>query len=228
VRSLKIRKYNPAAAGQKGNIMSRIINNYTTTDEIKQRIGIEDIASEDTALIRRGNKLWGRCPFHEEKTASFCITPDKSMFYCFGCHAKGDIFSYVMKREGLSFPDAKSLLAAKAGLSVDRRALQRSREVQQRREQERAIAHELERAVNAEINRLIGIEKWIHTIIETIYTVDRLDSPLVIWALKNRPRISDLLDKLQMATPDQQLEILPEGRCFEWPPPHIWKSQKIC
>ncbi|MBO8158659.1 DNA primase [Thermosyntropha sp.] len=86
-------------------------------DEIKARLDIVDIVSETVRLTRKGSRYWGLCPFHQEKTPSFCVTPEKGMFYCFGCHAGGDIFSFVMKRDGISFKEALELLASKAGVS---------------------------------------------------------------------------------------------------------------
>jgi len=82
------------------------------------RLDIVDIVSETVKLTRKGNRYWGRCPFHQEKTASFSVTPDKNLFYCFGCHAGGNIFTYVMKREGLEFKEAVEVLAAKAGIEL--------------------------------------------------------------------------------------------------------------
>ncbi|MDD2510279.1 MAG: DNA primase [Syntrophomonas sp.] len=87
-------------------------------EEIQTRLDIVDIVSESVNLSRKGNRYWGLCPFHQEKTASFCVTPDKNMFYCFGCHAGGDLFSFVMKRDGLEFREALEYLAGKAGIEL--------------------------------------------------------------------------------------------------------------
>jgi len=87
-------------------------------EEILNRLDIVEIVSESVNLSRKGNRYWGLCPFHQEKTASFCVTPDKNMFYCFGCHAGGDIFSFVMKRDGLEFREAMEYLAGKAGIEL--------------------------------------------------------------------------------------------------------------
>ncbi len=84
--------------------------------EIQSRLDIVEVVSETVNLARKGNRYWGRCPFHEEKTASFCVTPEKNMFYCFGCNTGGDIFSFLMKRDSLNFSEAIEVLAAKAGI----------------------------------------------------------------------------------------------------------------
>ncbi len=86
--------------------------------EISERLDIVDIVGETVKLSRKGNRYWGLCPFHAEKTPSFSVTPERNMFYCFGCHAGGDIFSFVMKRDGVDFKEALEMLAAKAGINL--------------------------------------------------------------------------------------------------------------
>lgn len=86
--------------------------------QITERLDIVDIVGETVKLTRKGNRYWGLCPFHAEKTPSFSVTPDRNMFYCFGCHAGGDIFSFVMKRDNLDFREALELLAARAGVKL--------------------------------------------------------------------------------------------------------------
>ncbi|NLB89187.1 MAG: DNA primase, partial [Syntrophomonadaceae bacterium] len=90
--------------------------NEDVVSEIQSRLDIVDIISETVNLTRKGSRYWGKCPFHQEKTASFCVTPEKNMFYCFGCNTGGDIFSFVMKRDNISFPEALEILALKAGI----------------------------------------------------------------------------------------------------------------
>ncbi|MGI5879494.1 MAG: DNA primase [Syntrophomonadaceae bacterium] len=86
--------------------------------EIESRIGILDVVGETVQLTRKGNRYWGVCPFHEEKTGSFCVTPEKNMFYCFGCHAGGDLFTFVMRRDNLDFKEAVALLATRSGVEI--------------------------------------------------------------------------------------------------------------
>ena len=88
------------------------------TREISERLDIVDIIGETVKLSRKGNRYWGLCPFHAEKTPSFSVTPERNMFYCFGCHAGGDIFSFIMKRDGLDFKEALEILAARAGIKL--------------------------------------------------------------------------------------------------------------
>lgn len=88
--------------------------------EIESRIDIVELVSETVNLSRKGNNYWGLCPFHQEKTPSFSVNRDKQMFYCFGCHAGGNVFSYLMKKDGLEFKEALEILAAKTGVDISR------------------------------------------------------------------------------------------------------------
>ena len=84
-------------------------------DELAARNPIEDVVGQYVALTRRGSNLFGLCPFHSEKTASFSVAPDKGIYYCFGCHKGGGAINFVMELEGLSYPDAVRKLAQRAG-----------------------------------------------------------------------------------------------------------------
>ena len=100
-------------------------------DEIRARIPLEGVIGKRVRLLRRGRELLGLCPFHKEKTPSFTVNEDKGFFHCFGCGAHGDVIGFVMRDEGLSFPEAVERLAGDAGLSMparDPRAEARERE----------------------------------------------------------------------------------------------------
>lgn len=87
-------------------------------ETVRERSDLLAIASEYLTLKKSGQNYSGLCPFHEEKTASFHINPAKQFFHCFGCGVGGDVFQFVSKIEGLSFPEALRQLAAKAGVSL--------------------------------------------------------------------------------------------------------------
>ena len=87
-------------------------------DELIARNPIEDVVGQYVNLRRSGSNLFGLCPFHGEKTASFSVAPDKGMYYCFGCHKGGGAINFVMEVEGMSYPDAVRNLAARVGLPV--------------------------------------------------------------------------------------------------------------
>jgi DNA primase len=89
--------------------------------EVKNKLSVVDVVGETVQLKKAGSTFKGLCPFHGEKTPSFTVTPVRDSWKCFGCGEGGDIFSFVMKRDGLSFPEALKVLAAKAGVEIDER-----------------------------------------------------------------------------------------------------------
>ncbi len=86
--------------------------------EVLERTDIEELIGRYVTLKKSGSNLWGRCPFHSEKTPSFSVSPAKKMFFCFGCHAGGSAITFVQKMENLEFTDAVELLATRAGLPL--------------------------------------------------------------------------------------------------------------
>jgi DNA primase len=91
--------------------------------EIKNAADIVDIVSEAVLLKKAGKNHIGLCPFHSEKTPSFTVSPDKQIFYCFGCGTGGNVFSFLMKQEGLSFPEAARVLGKRYGIDIPDRPL---------------------------------------------------------------------------------------------------------
>ena len=77
-----------------------------TIEEIQQKADIVSIISEYTKLEKRGTDYWGCCPFHHEKTPSFHVEPDKRFFYCFSCHAGGNVIKFLMEVEKISYTEA--------------------------------------------------------------------------------------------------------------------------
>ena len=88
-------------------------------EEIRSRINIADIIGRHVALKASGQSLKGLCPFHKEKTPSFIVTPAKGIFYCFGCHKGGDVFTFLMEHDGLSFSEALHTLADETGVKLE-------------------------------------------------------------------------------------------------------------
>jgi len=102
-------------------------------DELVARNPIEDVVGQHVSLRRSGANLFGLCPFHGEKTASFSVSPDKGIYYCFGCHKGGGVINFQMEVEGLSYPDAVRALAKRVGMTVPEDEQYQSRYKQQER-----------------------------------------------------------------------------------------------
>ena len=92
-------------------------------DEVRQRTDLVSLINEYIKLERRGKNMVGLCPFHNEKTPSFSVSPDKQLYHCFGCGASGNVFSLIMQMENLTFPEAAHYLANKAGVTIPEKKL---------------------------------------------------------------------------------------------------------
>lgn len=110
--------------------------------EIKSRLSIEDLVKDYVTLKRSGRNLKGLCPFHQEKTPSFMVSPDKGIAYCFGCHQGGDIFKFYMTVEKVDFGEAIHDLADRVGLSIDQKSAQYSSAQKDEKERMRALLRE--------------------------------------------------------------------------------------
>lgn len=89
-----------------------------TIEAVKARTNIADLIGETMRITRRGRAFLGLCPFHKEKSPSFSVNPERGVFYCFGCKEHGGAIDFVMKSEGLTFPEAVRSLAERAGIEV--------------------------------------------------------------------------------------------------------------
>lgn len=89
-----------------------------TIEAVKARMDIEDVLSDYVSLKRKGNNLWACCPFHEEKSPSFSVAPDKGFYKCFGCGEAGDTIKFIMDYEGLTYPEAIKHLAQRYGIEI--------------------------------------------------------------------------------------------------------------
>src|SRR3954470_13090980 len=98
--------------------------------ELKQKLDLVDFIGETVQLRKAGTTFKGLCPFHGEKTPSFVVTPARETWHCFGCGRGGDIFTFVMERDGVDFPSALRQLAGRAGVEL---SPQSSREDAQRK-----------------------------------------------------------------------------------------------
>src|SRR3989344_7460956 len=89
--------------------------------EIKDKIDIADVIGEYVQLRRSGINLKANCPFHSEKTPSFMVSRERGLWKCFGCGEGGDVFAFIQKHEGLSFPEVLRILADRAGVTLPER-----------------------------------------------------------------------------------------------------------
>lgn len=87
-------------------------------EEIRKSLDIVEVIGEYVQLKKQGRSYTGLCPFHSEHTPSFSVSPDKQLYHCFGCGAGGNIFTFIMEIEGMSFPEAAQFLAEKAGIDI--------------------------------------------------------------------------------------------------------------
>ena len=91
-----------------------------TIDQIQEKTDIVELISRYVPLKKAGRNYKAPCPFHNEKTPSFIVSPDKQIYHCFGCGSGGNVFSFVMKYENLEFPEVVEMLADKAGIKLPR------------------------------------------------------------------------------------------------------------
>ena len=101
-------------------------------EEVRTKNDIVDVVSQYVKLTRKGSSYFGLCPFHNEKTPSFSVTPAKQMYYCFGCGAGGNVFNFIMEYENYTFGEALSHLAQRAGVELPK--IEYSREAKEKAE----------------------------------------------------------------------------------------------
>lgn len=106
-------------------------------EEVRMKNDIVDVISQYVKLTRKGSSYFGLCPFHNEKTPSFSVTPAKQMYYCFGCGAGGNVFNFIMEYENFTFGEALKFLADRAGVELPK--IEYSREAREKAEKKAAL-----------------------------------------------------------------------------------------
>lgn len=120
-------------------LVGRSLISHDIKNRIRDRVDIADVVGQHVSLRRAGQNLVGLCPFHQEKSPSFSVSPSKQMFYCFGCKSGGDVFTFLAKITGATFPEVLRELGDKVGIVVEESSAERV---------QRGQAHRIE-----EINR---------------------------------------------------------------------------
>ncbi len=105
-------------------------------ENVRQQTDILDVVRQYVPLSRKGGRYWGCCPFHHEKTPSFSVVPEKGFFYCFGCHAGGDVFKFISQIENVTYFEAVKLQAERVGIPLPARRQKTSQEIARDKEME--------------------------------------------------------------------------------------------
>ncbi|MBX3330166.1 MAG: DNA primase [Nitrospira sp.] len=116
--------------------MGRSLISDDIKNRIRDRVDIADVVGRHVSLRRAGQNLVGLCPFHQEKSPSFSVSPSKQMFYCFGCKAGGDVFAFLTKITGTTFPEVLRELGDKVGIAVEESPAERAQRGQSHRIEE--------------------------------------------------------------------------------------------
>ncbi|MGL5677450.1 MAG: DNA primase [Cellulosilyticaceae bacterium] len=104
-------------------------------EQVREQSDIVGIISEYTALTQKGHSYFGLCPFHNEKTPSFSVSDDKQMYYCFGCGAGGNVITFLMQKENMSFPEALVYLAERAHIELEGREVSGEKTAEQHKKE---------------------------------------------------------------------------------------------
>ncbi len=196
-------------AARRDRRMNHLQSNYTTAADLKALINIVDVIGEVVSLTRKGNRYWGLCPFHDEKTPSFSVNPDKQLYYCFGCHEHGDVYYFAQRFYRLSgFKETKNFLAARNGITIQEspEARKAAQKAKQKREEAKALNTDLESLAKKARLDCFNISHWIYLIRKHITGERDLERQAVIWALENRAYIDYLADTFASGSNAEQLQ----------------------
>lgn len=130
-------------------------------DELYSRADIVQIVSAYLPLQQKGSNYWGLCPFHNEKTPSFSVSPNQNLYYCFGCKTGGSVVNFIMEMEKLSYPEAVTFLAKQVGLPLPSNAFNHEEHVFEEKRQRIYLANE---EAARYYNQLLWSEKGVHVL----------------------------------------------------------------
>ncbi|MFQ6065888.1 MAG: DNA primase [bacterium] len=146
-------------------------------DRICERADIVEVISHYLPLRRAGKNHKALCPFHQEKTPSFMVSPEKQLFHCFGCGAGGNVFSFVMKWEKISFPEAVKMIGEKVGISVAVTKEERGKSIL--KEQLYRTNEKVADLFQQELKRMVSVKNYLR---ERGFTPEVIDKFRVGWA----------------------------------------------
>ena len=146
-------------------------------EEVRSKNDIVDVIGSYVRLKKKGNSYFGLCPFHNEKSPSFSVSQGKQMYYCFGCGAGGNIFTFIMQYENYSFVEALQYLAERAGVS-----LPQVEPTQQQRQTAQLLAD-------------LGVDIIIGSHPHVVQPIDWIDDTLVVYSLGNLISAQDGIEK---------------------------------
>jgi hypothetical protein len=211
--------YSPPALG------SGLISDATI--EAVHSIPLIDIVGAVVSLRRAGKRFIGLCPFHSEKHASFGIDPEKNLWHCFGCGAGGDTVAFIQRLEGCDFRKAVSILAARAGISIEHGTVDRSRLAM--RAELRAIDERIKKILNQEqvrcadeLGRLREISRTsnLDSLPADVYTkLRRADVRYVLLALQPQEEIEKFLSLSPAEQDDRIDQVLEDSYLSSWEVP---------
>ncbi len=147
--------------GQEGK--STLLASMADSDveKIKDKLSINDVVGQYVQLQRAGRNFRARCPFHNERTPSFMVSPERGSYMCFGCGEKGDIFSFVQKIEGIDFPTALKQLADKAGVTLERKGATKQPQEKEKEERLREVCEEATKFFESKLAERLDVLEYL-------------------------------------------------------------------
>jgi len=170
--------------------------------EVKSKLTVLDVVGETVALKKAGTTYKGLCPFHGEKTPSFIVTPARESWHCFGCGEGGDVFSFVMRRDGLGFPEALKILASRAGVEIDERT---SREDARRRHLHDVVESAIS-FYHAVLTKSAAGERALAYLRERGFTDETIEWANLGWAPPDWDALGRTLEKRRQIGPAELVE----------------------
>ena len=175
-----------------------------TIQSIQSQVNILDIVGQFVQLRKQGKSLFGRCPFHDERTPSFTVTEEKQLFHCFSCGRGGNVFNFMQELESLSFPESVVRVAELAHIPLDVE-IPSSQQAIPQKERKLFAAHEKASEFYSHVLfNTKGGQEALHYLTDRGYTIDTLKEFGFGFSLKDRTQLTQLLQDLELT--EQEME----------------------